>query len=206
MTEKTETVTAPSPVTIGSTVPEPEDTARTVATAPGDASPVEDEVPDWLAAERSAAEQAGEPVEVPAVGVSASASAPSITGEPEAEEAPAEPAAAKPAGPKASIADVEEAMKDVVDPELGINVVDLGLVYGTHVDDDNIATLDMTLTSAACPLTDVIEDQTRQALTTGPGGGLVQDFRINWVWLPPWGPDKITDDGREQLRALGFNV
>ena len=109
-------------------------------------------------------------------------------------------------GSKASVADVEEAMKDVVDPELGINVVDLGLVYDTHVDDDNVATLDMTLTSAACPLTDVIEDQTRQALTTGPGGGLVKDFRINWVWLPPWGPDKITDDGREQLRALGFNV
>ena len=107
---------------------------------------------------------------------------------------------------KATIADVEEAMKDVVDPELGINVVDLGLVYGTHVDDDNVVTLDMTLTSAACPLTDVIEDQTRQALTTGPGGGLVKDFRINWVWLPPWGPDKITDEGRDQLRALGFNV
>ena len=107
---------------------------------------------------------------------------------------------------KATIADIEEAMKDVVDPELGINVVDLGLVYGSHVDDENIVTLDMTLTSAACPLTDVIEDQTRQALTGGPGGGLVKDFRINWVWLPPWGPDKITDEGREQLRSLGFNV
>jgi metal-sulfur cluster biosynthetic enzyme len=122
-----------------------------------------------------------------------------------AEEAVA-PAADTPPVSKASVADVEEAMKDVVDPELGINVVDLGLVYGTHVDDDNVATLDMTLTSAACPLTDVIEDQTRQALTTGPGGGLVKDFRINWVWLPPWGPDKITDEGRDQLRALGFNV
>jgi metal-sulfur cluster biosynthetic enzyme len=107
---------------------------------------------------------------------------------------------------KAAVADVEEAMKDVVDPELGINVVDLGLVYGVHVDDENVATLDMTLTSAACPLTDVIEDQTRSALTSGPGGGLVNDFRINWVWLPPWGPDKITDEGRDQLRALGFNV
>ncbi|MEU8024589.1 MULTISPECIES: metal-sulfur cluster assembly factor [Micromonospora] len=110
------------------------------------------------------------------------------------------------AGGKAAVADVEEAMKDVVDPELGINVVDLGLVYGVHVDDDNVATLDMTLTSAACPLTDVIEDQARQALTTGPGGGLVNDIRINWVWLPPWGPDKITDEGRDQLRSLGFNV
>ncbi|MDM4719847.1 metal-sulfur cluster assembly factor [Micromonospora sp. WMMA1363] len=109
-------------------------------------------------------------------------------------------------GGKAAVADVEEAMKDVVDPELGINVVDLGLVYGVHVDDENVATLDMTLTSAACPLTDVIEDQARQALTTGPGGGLVNDIRINWVWLPPWGPDKITDEGRDQLRSLGFNV
>ncbi|WP_422774237.1 metal-sulfur cluster assembly factor [Plantactinospora sp. WMMC1484] len=109
-------------------------------------------------------------------------------------------------GGRAAIADVEEAMRDVVDPELGINVVDLGLVYGVHVDDENVATLDMTLTSAACPLTDVIEDQARQALTTGPGGGIVSDFRINWVWMPPWGPDKITDEGRDQLRALGFNV
>ena len=97
--------------------------------------------------------------------------------------------------------DVLERMRDVVDPELGINVVDLGLVYGVHVDDGNVAVLDMTLTSAACPLTDVIEDQTRAALD-----GAVADFTINWVWMPPWGPDKITDDGREMLRALGFNV
>ncbi len=102
---------------------------------------------------------------------------------------------------RASIDDVEEALRDVVDPELGINVVDLGLIYGVTVDDGNAATIDMTLTSAACPLTDVIEDQTASALS-----GIVSDFRINWVWMPPWGPDKITDDGREQLRALGFNV
>ena len=100
-----------------------------------------------------------------------------------------------------SIDDVTEAMKDVVDPELGINVVDLGLVYGVHVDEHSSCVLDMTLTSAACPLTDVIEDQTNAALE-----GLVKDVTINWVWMPPWGPDKITDDGREQLRALGFNV
>ena len=97
--------------------------------------------------------------------------------------------------------DVLEALRDVVDPELGINVVDLGLVYGLDLDADKVATIDMTLTSAACPLTDVIEDQAREALD-----GLVTDFRINWVWLPPWGPEKITEDGREQLRALGFNV
>ena len=100
-----------------------------------------------------------------------------------------------------TIEDVTEAMKDVVDPELGINVVDLGLVYDVHLDDASNAVLDMTLTSAACPLTDVIMDQTEAALE-----GLVNDVAINWVWMPPWGPDKITPDGREQLRALGFNV
>jgi len=116
------------------------------------------------------------------------------------------PAAELPAYKSALLEDLEEAMRDVVDPELGVNVVDLGLVYGIDVDESNVAVLDMTLTSAACPLTDVIEDQTRQALTGGPGPGLVDDIRINWVWMPPWGPDKITDDGREQLRALGFRV
>ncbi|MFY9649031.1 metal-sulfur cluster assembly factor [Trebonia sp.] len=99
------------------------------------------------------------------------------------------------------VEDVIEALRDVVDPELGINVVDLGLVYGVDVDAEKIATVDMTLTSAACPLTDVIEEQTREALD-----GLVTDFRINWVWMPPWGPEHITEDGREQLRALGFNI
>ena len=100
-----------------------------------------------------------------------------------------------------TLEDLEEALKDVVDPELGINVVDLGLVYGLHLEEDNSLTIDMTLTSAACPLTDVIMDQTNSALE-----GLVNDVAINWVWMPPWGPDKITEDGREQLRALGFNV
>ncbi len=98
-------------------------------------------------------------------------------------------------------ADVEEALRDVIDPELGINIVDLGLVYGVAVDQNNVAMIDMTLTSAACPLSDVIEEQAVQALE-----GIVNGQQINWVWMPPWGPEKITDDGREQLRALGFNV
>ncbi len=101
----------------------------------------------------------------------------------------------------ATAADVEEAMRDVVDPELGVNVVDLGLVYGVVVDQDNTAVIDMTLTSAACPLTDMIEDQSAQVLE-----GIVDAFRINWVWMPPWGPEKITPEGREQMRAIGFNI
>jgi metal-sulfur cluster biosynthetic enzyme len=123
-----------------------------------------------------------------------------------ASKPPPLPEPPSPAAEQPSIDDIEEAMRDVVDPELGINVVDLGLLYDVRVDGANVVTLDMTLTSAACPLTDVIEDQTRAALVGGPGGGLASDIKINWVWMPPWGPDKITEEGREQLRALGFTV
>ncbi|HEX4258294.1 MAG TPA: metal-sulfur cluster assembly factor [Streptosporangiaceae bacterium] len=122
---------------------------------------------------------------------------------PAAEETPATeaPAEGTPLVPTEENEDIIEALRDVVDPELGINVVDLGLVYGVTLDGERNVSIDMTLTSAACPLTDVIEDQAREALE-----GVVNDFRINWVWLPPWGPEHITDDGREQLRALGFNI
>lgn len=96
---------------------------------------------------------------------------------------------------------VLEALKDVIDPELGINIVDLGLVYGVVIGSDNQVRLDMTLTSAACPLTDVIERQAQTILSA-----VTDEVQINWVWMPPWGPDRITSDGREQLRAIGFNV
>ena len=118
---------------------------------------------------------------------------------PQAAQAPAEGQA--PLAGNSENEDILEALRDVVDPELGINVVDLGLVYGVTLDAERNVSIDMTLTSAACPLTDVIEDQAREALE-----GVVNDFRINWVWLPPWGPESITEDGREQLRALGFNI
>ena len=96
--------------------------------------------------------------------------------------------------------EIQEALKSVIDPEIGINVVDLGLIYDLGWDDENNAlVVHMTLTSAGCPLTDVIEEQTAEALD-----GVVDQFRINWVWMPPWGPDKITDDGRDMMRALGF--
>lgn len=100
-----------------------------------------------------------------------------------------------------ALEDVEEALKDVIDPELGVNIVDLGLLYGLNYADDGALLLDMTLTTAACPLTDVIEEQVGQALD-----GVVDDWRLNWVWMPPWGPERITEDGRDQMRALGFNI
>jgi metal-sulfur cluster biosynthetic enzyme len=98
--------------------------------------------------------------------------------------------------------DVEEGLKDVIDPELGVNIVDLGLIYDLTWDDENDAlVISMTLTSAGCPLTDVIEEQVAQSLD-----GIVERFRINWVWMPPWGPERITDDGRDMMRALGFSI
>ncbi len=95
-----------------------------------------------------------------------------------------------------------EALKDVVDPELDVNIVDLGLIYDLAWDDEQDAlVISMTLTSAGCPLTDVIETEIAEKLD-----GIVERFRINWVWMPPWGPERITEDGREMMRALGFTI
>jgi metal-sulfur cluster biosynthetic enzyme len=98
--------------------------------------------------------------------------------------------------------DVMEALKNVIDPELGVNIVDLGLIYGIEWDDENDAlVIRMTLTSAGCPLTDVIEKELENCLD-----GVVERFRINWEWMPPWGVERITDDGRDMMRALGFSL
>lgn len=97
---------------------------------------------------------------------------------------------------------VIEALKDVIDPEIGVNIVDLGLIYGVEEsEEDGSLLINMTLTSAGCPLTDVLEEQTASALD-----GVTEAFRINWVWMPPWGPELITEDGREQMRAIGFAI
>ncbi|MDO5094618.1 MAG: metal-sulfur cluster assembly factor [Propionibacteriaceae bacterium] len=97
--------------------------------------------------------------------------------------------------------EIEEAMKDVVDPELMVNVVDLGLLYGVTIDEEANVTLDMTLTSPTCPLTDRIEYDTKYVLDS-----LANSVTINWVWLPPWTLEMISEDGREQLRAIGYNL
>jgi metal-sulfur cluster biosynthetic enzyme len=100
--------------------------------------------------------------------------------------------------------EILDAMKQVEDPELGVNVVDLGLVYGIRRDEENRSVvLDMTLTSAGCPLTDMIEGASRAALIGMDG---IEDVEINWVWNPPWGPDRLTEDGKLELRAMGFAI
>jgi metal-sulfur cluster biosynthetic enzyme/ribosomal protein L22 len=95
---------------------------------------------------------------------------------------------------------VRAALSEVIDPDLGVNIVDLGFVRAIRVD-GRTALLTMTLTSAACPLTAVLENQIRTALAPL---GHVDGFRVDWQWVPAWQPADITDDGRDQLRAIGF--
>ena len=102
---------------------------------------------------------------------------------------------------RATAQDVREALHQVIDPELGIDVIDLGLVYGIEIDELGRAIITMTLTTPACPLTDLIEDECASTLA-----GLVEEFRIDWTWQPQWSIDKITPEGRDQLAAIGFNL
>ncbi len=99
---------------------------------------------------------------------------------------------------------VLDAMRQVEDPELGVNVVDLGLVYGVEFEEEGRKVrLDMTLTSAGCPLTDMIEGATDAALIGLEG---IKEAEINWVWSPPWTPERMTEDGKMELRAMGFAI
>jgi metal-sulfur cluster biosynthetic enzyme/ribosomal protein L22 len=97
---------------------------------------------------------------------------------------------------------VREALFEVIDPDLGVNIVDLGFVRDVTVRDQT-AVLTMTLTSAACPLTSIMEDQISTVLKAVPEIG---DFRLDWQWVPAWRPADITPDGRDQLRAIGFTA
>ena len=136
--------------------------------------------------------------------------------EPPAEPEPAEPpqppppvtpppaapaAAAAPARQSAGQAAVRAALSDVIDPDLGVNIVDLGFVRAVAIE-GRTAVITMTLTSAACPLTHVMESQIRTGLAALD---CVEGFRVDWQWIPAWRPADITDSGREQLSAIGFS-
>jgi metal-sulfur cluster biosynthetic enzyme/ribosomal protein L22 len=117
--------------------------------------------------------------------------------------APADPVAPVPARePAGEAAAVRDALAEVIDPDLGVNIVDLGFVRRVAVE-GRTAVITMTLTSAACPLTGVLEDEIRAGLASL---GCVDDFRVDWQWIPAWRPADITEDGREQLRAIGFTI
>ena len=89
---------------------------------------------------------------------------------------------------------VREALREVDDPEAGMNIVDLGLVYGVDVTPGAVH-VDLTMTTAACPMTDMIVDQVREVVTAIVPVGTTVDVRL--VWDPPWTPDKMTGIARE---------
>lgn len=97
--------------------------------------------------------------------------------------------------------DVMAALYEVVDPELAVNIVDLGMVADVFIDDDANVVVDMVPTSPTCPMTDRIEWSAQVATE-----GLVNHLTMNWLWLEVWTPDRLTEDGREQLRAFGLNL
>jgi metal-sulfur cluster biosynthetic enzyme len=91
---------------------------------------------------------------------------------------------------------VTEALREnVIDPEIGINVVDLGLVYGVEVK-GSTAEVTMTLTTPACPLGPYIDSEVRTAVQEVPG---IEDAKVNLVWTPPWEPSKMSEDAKLEL-------
>lgn len=88
-----------------------------------------------------------------------------------------------------------EALRQVIDPELMVNIVDLGLIYQVQHEDGNV-NVDMTLTSPACPAAPQLMQQAKMALE---GLEDIQEAAINLVMSPPWSPDRMTEDARDQL-------
>jgi len=93
---------------------------------------------------------------------------------------------------------VLEALKAVIDPEIGLNIVDLGLIYDVQIDAEGSVHIEMTLTTPGCPLHAAINDAVHRALEPIPG---IRGVDLDLVWAPPWTPEMITSEGR---RALGW--
>ena len=94
---------------------------------------------------------------------------------------------------------VRSLLRTVIDPELGVNIVDLGLVYAISIDDLGAVTIEMTLTTPGCPLGGFLEDQICDCLTALPQ---VRDVRVELVWEPPWDSHAMSDAAREHLGWL----
>ncbi len=98
---------------------------------------------------------------------------------------------------------VLEAMKIVKDPEIPVNIVDLGLVYKCEVSSDGIVDIEMTLTSVGCPVQDMIRADVELAVMRLEG---VKAVNVDFVWTPPWTTNKMSEDGKRQMRMFGFSV
>lgn len=90
------------------------------------------------------------------------------------------------------------ALEDVIDPEIGVNIVDLGLVYEVDVDDKGHADIEMTLTIPECPLADDIVKNVKEAAGTIPG---IKDVNVALVWEPKWSPARMNDRARDEIRS-----
>jgi metal-sulfur cluster biosynthetic enzyme len=96
-----------------------------------------------------------------------------------------------------------EALKVVRDPEIPVNVVDLGLIYGLEVSPEGEVQVEMTLTSMGCPVQDMIQADAELACMKVEG---VKRVTVEFVWSPPWSLEKMTEDGKKQMRMFGFSV
>lgn len=113
--------------------------------------------------------------------------------------------AAKPAeeaahGPGSALQEaVIAALREIYDPEIPVNIYDLGLVYGVEVDDNADATITMTLTTPHCPVAESMPGEVELRVASVPG---IRDVEVNLVWDPPWGPHKMSDEARLELGML----
>ncbi|MCX2817899.1 iron-sulfur cluster assembly protein [Haladaptatus sp. F3-133] len=99
--------------------------------------------------------------------------------------------------------EILEELESVHDPEIPVNIVDLGLIYDMEFDDDGGVDIDMTLTSMGCPTADSIM---REVELTAEQVDGVENVDVELVWQPPWTPEKVSDEGRTQLNAMGVNI
>ncbi|MTV25450.1 metal-sulfur cluster assembly factor [Nitriliruptoraceae bacterium ZYF776] len=99
--------------------------------------------------------------------------------------------------------DLRNGLRAVVDPEIGYNIVDLGLVYDVLKPEPGFAHVRMTLTTMGCPLTEVIHQQVSVILGAMPG---VTKVDVEFTFSPPWDPSMMADYVRDELRAMGMNV
>jgi metal-sulfur cluster biosynthetic enzyme len=98
---------------------------------------------------------------------------------------------------------VWEILHDVYDPELPLNIADLGLIYDLQVSDAGEVSILMTLTSPGCPIGDMLAEEIRDRVMSIPG---VKDVHVEFTFDPLWTPERISEEGRQMLRAFGFPV
>jgi FeS assembly SUF system protein len=110
------------------------------------------------------------------------------------------PASADPTAPGGDLYEqVIAALKDIFDPEIPVNIYDLGLIYGVDVADDGGVVVTMTLTTPPCPVAESMPGEVELRVSSVPG---VRDAEVNLVWDPPWDPAKMSDEARLELGML----